>query len=116
MPADSSIQTPVAAPESPRSQWPERPAAAPLPVPRPPPPPLPAPLEAAYGVFATDPAFAAHPPTREQVARAWAMANFQKLEGESPTHAELVATLKKIFPEFRGPKPPPPPPSPGKSW
>jgi len=39
------------------------------------------------------------------VARAWASARFQKEhENDVPNHVEIVAALKKLFPEFRDPK------------
>src|ERR1035438_9316153 len=42
--------------------------------------------------FAADREFAPRAPTREQLARAWALAKFRKRNPfESPTHAELVA-------------------------
>jgi hypothetical protein len=72
-------------------------------------------LEKAFSAFSGDPAFAAQSPTREQVARAWAMAAFEKSEAEPPTHAELVEALRKMFKEFREPRPPGTTPPPQKS-
>lgn len=64
------------------------------------------PLDQAYAEFAKDSAFAEHPPTREQVARAWAFARYKKEdENEIPTHPEVVGALKKLFREFRTSKP-----------
>jgi len=63
-------------------------------------------LDQAVAEFGNDPAFAGRVPNREQVGRAWARAAFQKGDdSEHPTHAELVAALKKLFPEFRSPRP-----------
>lgn len=62
----------------------------------------PAPLEQAFLEFANDRVFAEHPPTREQVARAWAFAKFKKEDEKAlPSHLEVVGALKKMFPEFR---------------
>jgi hypothetical protein len=62
-------------------------------------------VEQAFAQFLKDPNFANRTPTREQVARAWSSARFEK-EGdrELPTHLEVVAALKKLFPEFRNGK------------
>jgi len=67
---------------------------------------VPEPLEAAYAEFERDPAFANKHPTREQVARAWALARFRKTEGpyKTPAHTELVSAVKELFREFRPPK------------
>jgi hypothetical protein len=57
--------------------------------------------------FVHDPEFEKRPPTREQLARAWAMAIFKHSddsESEWPTHVELVAALKKLFSEFKDPR------------
>jgi hypothetical protein len=63
-------------------------------------------LDQAFLEFGNDRAFAGRAPTREQVARAWASAKFKKEdESEPPNHLEVVAALKKLFPEFRSPKP-----------
>lgn len=63
------------------------------------------PLEQAIAEFDTDRAFAGHVPTRDQVARAWALAKFtQPEESTPPSHAEVIHALKKLFPEFRSPK------------
>jgi hypothetical protein len=68
-------------------------------------PPTPAPVEQAYAEFTKDPNFSGHAPTREQVARAWSFARFQKEHvNDLPNHAEVVAALKKMFPEFRSGK------------
>jgi len=67
-------------------------------------PPLPkeAPLEQACREFEADREFEKRQPTREQVARAWALAKFnQSNSSASPTHSELIAALKKLFSEFR---------------
>jgi hypothetical protein len=65
-----------------------------------------APLEQSFADFAGDRLFAEHPPTREQVARAWAYARYKKEdENTFPTHLEVVGALKKLFPEFRSSKP-----------
>jgi hypothetical protein len=59
-------------------------------------------LDQACGEFATDQQFEKNPPTREQVARALASAKFRQTSHfEWPTHAELVAALKDLFPGFR---------------
>jgi hypothetical protein len=60
-------------------------------------PPRQAPLDQAFAEFASDPAFATQPPTREQVARAWASAAFQ-IESDHPNHAEVIAAFRKLFP------------------
>jgi hypothetical protein len=53
----------------------------------------------------SDPAFATHPPTREQIARAWAWAKFKRTEATGlPSHADLVAALKKLFAEYKDPR------------
>jgi len=67
--------------------------------------PLP-PLDQAVAEFENDQAFAGRTPTREQVARAWALARY-KSENEInvPSHPEVVVALKKLFPEFRSSKP-----------
>lgn len=66
-------------------------------------PPTPAPLERVLAQIELDPQFSIHKPTREQVARAWAMANFNKEdESKPPTYEELVNALKKLFREFSG--------------
>jgi hypothetical protein len=63
------------------------------------------PLEQAIAAFDTDAAFAGRVPTRDQVARAWALAKFtQPEESAQPSHAEVVHALKKLFPDFRSPK------------
>jgi hypothetical protein len=73
-------------------------------------PPLPKPkslppLEQAYVEFAHDRVFAGGMPTREQVARAWALALYFKTKGSrTPTHLELVAALRKLFREFQEPR------------
>jgi hypothetical protein len=68
------------------------------------PAPLP-PLDRAVADFGSDPTFAARAPTREQVGRAWAWAIYHKADQSgSPTHPELIAALKKLFPEFRSPR------------
>jgi len=65
-----------------------------------------APLEQAIAEFRNDPAFASQLPTRDQVARAWAYAKFkQEEEDGSPSHADVVGALKKMFVEFRSSKP-----------
>jgi hypothetical protein len=52
--------------------------------------------------FEQDAEFHAHPPTRDQIARALVLAKFNKSNpSEWPTRIELVAALKKLFPEFR---------------
>jgi len=52
--------------------------------------------------FAGDPEFVKHPPTRDQIGRAWAWANFKNSHpATAPTHAELVDALKKLYPEFK---------------
>jgi len=62
-------------------------------------------LEQAIAEFGRDLAFAGCPPTREQVARAWAFARFRKAnENDFPSHPEVVVALKKLFPEFRSSK------------
>lgn len=59
-------------------------------------------LDKACREFASDPKFEKLQPTREQIARALVAANFNRTaESDWPTHAELVAALKKLFPEFR---------------
>ncbi len=59
-------------------------------------------LDQACGEFASDRDFEKLQPTREQIARALAAAKFkQTSEAEWPTHAELVAALRELFPEFR---------------
>ena len=59
-------------------------------------------LDQACGEFAADRPFEKNPPTREQVARALALAKFrQTSQFEWPTHAELVVALKELFPEFK---------------
>lgn len=68
-------------------------------------PKKPAPLDEVCDEFANDPAFTAHVPTRDQIARAWAWARFQNSEGSKlPTHLEIVAALKKLFPAFKEPR------------
>ena len=63
-------------------------------------------MDQAYAEFGNDPAFAIRPPTREQVARAWAWAKFKNEDPtQLPTHLDVVAALKKLFPEFRTSKP-----------
>jgi hypothetical protein len=72
--------------------------------PQPPAKPLP-PLDRAYAEFQSDRAFAGKVPTREQVARAWALAVFQNgEEPEAPSHEKLVAALREVFPEFKEPR------------
>jgi hypothetical protein len=52
-----------------------------------------------------DPAFATRPPTREQIGRAWAWAKFQRSDATGwPSHADLVAALKKLFTEYKDPR------------
>jgi len=66
-------------------------------------PPTPAPLERVLAQIEHDPSFSIQKPTREQVARAWAMANFNKEdESKPPTYEELVNALRKLFKEFSG--------------
>jgi hypothetical protein len=85
------------------------PAVAPVPPPSAPRPAIPPKTEAgsfeqAGLEFERDREFEKRQPTREQLARAWAWAKFQKAdtaETEWPTHAELVVALKKLFSEFR---------------
>ena len=68
--------------------------------------PIPPPLDEAFRAFGSDPVFAGHRPTREQVARAWAFAKFKNEDQHSPpSHAQIVGALKKLFPEFRSSKP-----------
>jgi hypothetical protein len=63
-------------------------------------------LDQAYAEFANDPAFDGRIPTREQVARAFALAIFNQADqSKTPPHSELVAALKKLFREFRDFKP-----------
>jgi hypothetical protein len=63
------------------------------------------PLEQAIAEFDTDQAFASQVPTRDQVARAWALAKFRQLEESTqPSHEDVVHALKRLFPDFRGPK------------
>jgi len=100
-------QTPPPAP-SPESNAPSPPAPALQPaalIPAPKPRPLP-PLDQAVAEFEHDQAFAGRVPTREQVARAWALARY-KSENElnKPSHPEVVVALKKLFPAFRNSKP-----------
>jgi len=65
----------------------------------------PAPLEKVINEFGNDAAFVGHQPTREQIARAWAYASFHRVDPSKPaTHLELVAAVKKLFPEFKAPK------------
>ena len=91
------------------SVWPTQPAIIPPAAP-PPPTPLPLPhLDRAIQEFAKDPAFAGHVPTREQVARAWSMAAFDLDKSQEPSHAALVAALKKMFKEYQVAKPAPRP-------
>jgi len=72
-------------------------------------------FEQACREFEGDREFEKHPPTREQLARAWALAKFKKTHpSQSPDHSELVAALKKLFPEFKPAKPASKPPAPGK--
>jgi hypothetical protein len=62
-------------------------------------------VEQAFEKFTKDPNFTSRPPTREQVARAWSFARFQKEHvNDLPNHPEVVAALKKLFPEFRSSK------------
>ncbi len=59
-------------------------------------------LDQACREFASAREFEKLQPTREQIARALVAANFNRTtEAQWPTHAELVAALKKLFPEFR---------------
>ena len=106
---DEPIVLAAAAPPAPKIL--EPPAVAPAPVPAlPAPNPASAPtteagwFERAGLEFERDREFEKRQPTREQLARAWAWAKFQKADTaqtEWPTHAELVAALKKLFSEFR---------------
>ena len=62
-------------------------------------------LEQAWLEFERDAEFEKNPPTREQIARAWALAEFRKSNPkEWPTHPELVAALRELFQEFRSPR------------
>jgi hypothetical protein len=86
------------------------PANAPdVPVPAPKPPPKTATadrFDQAYLEFERDGEFNQRPPTREQIARAWALAEFrQRNPFVRPTHNELVTALREIFPEFKIPRP-----------
>jgi hypothetical protein len=59
-------------------------------------------FDLACQAFAGDPEFVKWPPTRDQIGRAWAWAKFKNSDSDAaPTHAELVAALKKLFPEFK---------------
>jgi hypothetical protein len=59
-------------------------------------------LDQVCAEFAQDPAFASKLPTREQIARAWAMARYQQAESsKSPAHAAVVAALRKMYLEFK---------------
>lgn len=59
-------------------------------------------LDQACREFENDREFEKTPPTREQVARAMVAAKYRKLnQAETPTHLELVAALKELFPEYR---------------
>src|ERR1035437_2655535 len=102
-PPPAPLPVPVPAPPTPAPT----PTPPPVPVPKlNPPPPAISPFEQACLEFERDRAFEKHPPTREQVARAWALASFRESDtAESPTHQELVAALKKLFPEFRTSRP-----------
>jgi hypothetical protein len=87
--------------------------AAPVPTLKNPPPPKEDRFDQACREFAGDQEFEKRPPTREQVARAWALVTFRQTnESERPAHRELVAALKELFPEFKrrqaGIKPPAP--------
>src|ERR1017187_8648692 len=56
------------------------------------------PLDRAFSEFQADRQFAGRSPTREQVARAWALARFRKAgDPGHPFHVELVPTLKELF-------------------
>jgi len=62
------------------------------------------PLDQASLEFQSDPQFAGRAPTREQVARAWALVIFRRGTGAArPTHAELVVALGELFREFKPP-------------
>jgi hypothetical protein len=59
-------------------------------------------LDQACRDFENDREFEKLQPTREQIARAMAAANYNRTtDTEWPSHAELVAALKKNFPQFR---------------
>ena len=59
-------------------------------------------FEQACREFESDREFEKQPPTREQIARALVLAKFnQPNPSELPTHIEVVAALKKLFPEFK---------------
>jgi hypothetical protein len=63
-------------------------------------------LDQVFLDFVNDRAFEGRAPSREQVARAWAWAKFQKAEETAaPNHAEIVSALKKLFPQFKDPRP-----------
>ena len=64
------------------------------------------PFDRACLEFERNQEFAGRSPTREEVGRAWARVKFRKADAsEPPTHADLVAALKEMFPEFKDPKP-----------
>lgn len=100
---------PPLVPQKPAPKSPE-PAAATWPAQTPPKPKEPPqtganPFDRAFAAFANSRELAGRSPTREQLARAWALVKFRKEgEKEPPTHAELVAALKEIFKEFRSAK------------
>lgn len=76
--------------------------AAPVPALPNPPPSEAGRFEQACREFESDREFEKQPPTREQIARALVLAKFnQPNPSELPTHIEVVAALKKLFPEFR---------------
>jgi len=63
-------------------------------------------FDQAYVEFERDGEFSLRLPTREQIARAWSLAEFrQRNPYVQPAHAELVTALREIFPEFRKPRP-----------
>ena len=62
-------------------------------------------FEQAWLEFERDAEFEKNPPTREQIARAWALAEFRRSNpSEWPTHLELVVALRELFREFRSPR------------
>lgn len=59
-------------------------------------------LDQAFLEIQSDRLFEGRPPTREQVARAWALVRFRRSDGSArPTHVELVAALGELFKEFK---------------
>ena len=63
------------------------------------------PFELACLEFERDPQFAGRQPTRDQIARAWAMVKMRaEHHSDIPKHGDVVVALKEIYKQFRSAK------------